>query len=71
MTIKTTGNDIKTSLITQYMEENNLTKTQFCEQCQIGHESYDKIMKGQYNYRIKTLAKVARTLNVRLCEMFE
>lgn len=64
-------NDIKVELITDYLQQNKLTKTAFCKQCKISLGTLNKILKNQKNVFITSIVKIARKINTELKDMFE
>lgn len=64
------SNNIKTSLITNYMKKNKMTKTVFCKKCNISYNTLKKILKNQTNFRIVALFKVAKVLKTNICDLF-
>lgn len=58
---------IKTELITNYIQQNNLTIKEFCKQCKISHNTYRKIMNGETNIRISTMYKILVKIKI-LCD---
>ena len=62
---------INTKIIEDYIEQNNLSIAKFCEMCQICRQTYKQIMKQEdYDYDLKILFRIARILNVQICELF-
>ena len=63
-------NTIKTELIENFIKENNLSKSKFCEMCKISQNTLNKIMTNSENFRIIALFKIARVLKIQVFEMF-
>ncbi|MBQ9117752.1 MAG: helix-turn-helix transcriptional regulator [Clostridia bacterium] len=63
-------NEIKIELIKNFMEDNNLSKNRFCEMCKISLDSYQKIMRNDFDFSIRVLFRVAKILGVEVFEMF-
>lgn len=61
---------IKKELIEEYLKRENISKTEFCKRSRISPEVYNKIMSDKENYRIDALFRVAKTLGVRILELF-
>ena len=62
---------INTKIIEDYIEQNNLSIAKFGEMCQICRQTYKQIMKQEdYDYDLKILFRIARILNVQICELF-
>jgi len=55
--------------ILNFMKENNLTKTEFCNQCGISMSTLNRIFKG-YQADTKTLIKFVKILNIPFEELF-
>lgn len=63
------NNPIDTKLIVSYLKESNLSIVRFCELCGIGVGTYKRIMsKG--NCKIDAIFKIARVINIHICQMF-
>lgn len=63
-------NTIKTELIENFIKENDLSKSKFCEMCKISQSTLDKIMTNSENFRIIALFKIARVLKIQVYQMF-
>ena len=63
-------NTIKVELIENFIKENNLSKSKFCEMCKISQSTLDKIMTNSENFRIIALFKIARVLKIQVYQMF-
>ena len=63
-------NTIKTELIENFIKDNNLSKSKFCEMCKISQSTLDKIITNNENFRIIALFKIARVLKIQVFEMF-
>ena len=57
-------------LIEDYIQNNKLSKKEFCKQCGIGEPILRKILKNQQNFRLSALFKIARELNINVQELF-
>ncbi|MCH5160210.1 MAG: helix-turn-helix transcriptional regulator [Clostridiales bacterium] len=62
---------VKTELSAKYIEENNLSRTKFCQICKISTTTLKKIMNNDGIFRITALFKIARVLNVYIHELFK
>ena len=60
---------VKTDLIFEFMWENKLTIKKFCSLCKIGTNVYYKIMRGDANFNISALFKIAKVLNIHICKL--
>lgn len=63
-------NTIKTELIKNFIKENKLSKSKFCEMCKISQSTLNKIMTSNENFRIIALFKIARVLKIQVYQMF-
>ena len=63
-------NTINTELIANFIKENNLSKSKFCEMCKISQSTLNKIMTNSENFRIIALFKIARVLKIQVYQMF-
>lgn len=64
------GNNVNTKLITAYIKKNNLTETEFCNNCRITKADLDLIFAGSLDFDLIILFKIARLLNLKVCELF-
>ena len=60
---------IKTEMIEKFLEENNLSKTRFCEICKIAPSTFQRIMRNQ-NVRVNALFKIAKVLKIPIYQIF-
>lgn len=51
------------------MQNNKMSKTKFCKVCKIGISTFNRIMNNK-NFNLISLFKIAKTINVRICELF-
>ncbi len=58
-----------TSIITNYMEENHLSKTKFCKLCKIGFCTLKKVLNHE-NFSLRILYKIACAVDVELSDFF-
>ena len=63
-------NTIKTELIENFIKENDLSKSKFCNMCKISQSTLNKIMTNSENFRIIALFKIAKVLKIRVYQMF-
>lgn len=63
-------NTIKTELIENFINDNNLSKSKFCNMCKISQSTLNKIMTNSENFRIIALFKIAKVLKIRVYQMF-
>ncbi len=64
-------NEINISIIQNYMLKNKLTKTKFCKLCGISVAIFNKIIRNDLNFGIKSLFKIAKVLNIEIYELFD
>ena len=62
---------VKVELIEQFIKENGLTNTQFCERCKIGYATFLKIKRGQYSVRVSALFRIAKVMGVHVKEILK
>ena len=60
---------IKTEIITNFIEKNNLSKTGFCKMIKIAPSTFNKIMNNSTNYGIVALFKIAKAMNSNIWEI--
>lgn len=58
-------------LINNYIKEQGLSKQKFCKMCKISVGTLNKVLLNKDNVGIIALFKIARVLNIRICELFE
>lgn len=63
-------NTIKNELIENFIKDNSLSKSKFCEMCKISQSTLNKIMTNSENFRIIALFKIAKVLKIQVFEMF-
>ena len=63
-------NEIKTELIDEFMRKNGVSKSRFCKMCKISLGTYRKIERGDLDFRITALFKIAKVLGIEVCELF-
>lgn len=61
---------INIALIIKHMEKHKLSKIAFCNLCKISVGTLNKILAGKDNVRITALFKIAKILNIKICELF-
>ncbi len=61
---------INDALIFEYIHTNKLTRATFCKLCGISYTAFRKILSGKAEDNIKALFKIARLLNVQICDLF-
>ena len=62
---------IKVELITDYMQEHNLSKSAFCHKCKISIGTLNKILLNNNvgHMKIKPYMKIALIINIKLSEL--
>lgn len=53
------------NIINKYLTENNITKVDFCEKCNIPEEDLTKIYANNFDVSITTLYKIVKFLNIK------
>lgn len=67
---KKDGNILNLKLILDFIQSNNLTKKDFCKQCNIDFSTFYKIINGK-NYKLLSLFKIANKIQVPVCHLFK
>lgn len=62
---------IRTEIIEEYRVENELSKSAFCRICKIQFRTYEKIMKGNYNFDVRALLRISRVLKIPIHQLFK
>ncbi|MBR2614855.1 MAG: helix-turn-helix transcriptional regulator [Clostridia bacterium] len=60
---------LNTKPILNYLEKNNLSKTDFCKKCNISLQTLNNILTGK-NFKFKTLFKIARQIDCYIKDFF-
>ena len=55
---------IKIEIITKYLQNNKMTKKEFCNKCGIGISVLNKILLGKCNIRVNAVFRIARYLKI-------
>ena len=61
--------EINTYLIINYIEKHNLTKTQFCQNCNISLYLLNKILKGEKIIKITPFIKIVLYMKITLKDL--
>ena len=65
------SNFVNTNLIIEYLKNNKLSKTKFCDICKINIKTLNKILDGYDNFNLVALLKISRVMNIDLYEIFK
>ncbi|MFI3167912.1 MAG: hypothetical protein R3Y32_07360 [Bacillota bacterium] len=65
------GNTINIQIIEDFLQTNNLSKTQFCKRCKISPQTLKKVMSQNLDFGMLALFKIAHTIGINMHEMFE
>ena len=57
-------------LITNFMKENNLTKTQFCKLCGFSIPTLKKVFRNDLSLRLPVVFKLSRAMGIEPKELF-
>lgn len=60
---------VKTELINNYINENNLSKTAFCKLCKISLTTLNNILANKGNIRILAIFKISRAMKIKISEL--
>ena len=63
------GNLVNLEKIENYRKINYLSKTEFCKLSNISLSTYKNIFERK-NFRIVALFKIAKVLNINVCDLF-
>ena len=58
-------------IIIEYMNKNNLSKTQFCKQCNISIYTLNKMLNGNLNINSLLGLKVCKLLNIKFNDLIK
>ncbi len=64
-----TENLVKTETISNFIKENKLTKREFAAKCGINVWNLRKVLSGNANFDVVYLFKIAKFMNVQICEL--
>ena len=64
------GNDFNIKVVNDYIENFNLTKKDFCKLCGISQKELNLFLSKNDEVLILTISRIAKTINIRMCEMF-
>ncbi len=56
-------------IIEKYIKTNNLTKKEFCKQCNISTSTFYRIMQGK-DFNLLSLFRIAKKMNVPIHQFF-
>lgn len=59
---------IKAEVIYQFIQDNNLTKKQFCEKCKISQSTFYRMLSGN-NFRISAIFKIAVFMHKKIADL--
>ena len=57
--------------IRKYRESRNYSQEEFAEMCNISRAYYGRIERGEYNVTLKLCSQIAKSLGIRLYDLFE
>lgn len=61
---------LNTQLIKNYLKENNLSITKFCEMCNIGRSSYYSFMRSNLRIKATIFVKIAKFTKNKVEDLF-
>ncbi len=64
------GNTINTKLIIEFISNNNLTKHKFCKECKISYYILKKMLSNNLHFRITSLFRIAKFMNIQVYKLF-
>ena len=59
----------KTNIIEDFRKQKGWSINKFCIECRIGAPVYKKILNQQLNFRLSALLKIARRINIHICNL--
>ena len=62
-------NIIKYEVIEKFIKDKKLSKTKFCKLCRVQYRTFKKIMSNDFHFRVKTLFRIAKFMNVEVVEL--
>ena len=60
---------IRAKAIRIYMEQNGLSKVEFCKLCKISPATLSKILSDCYNFNLTVLFKIGRQLDIPIAKL--
>ena len=54
------------SILIEYIENNSITKEDFANELQVNIETFNRMLKGDYNFSIYELVKIEKLINKNL-----
>lgn len=63
-------NAINKTIILDYLQMNDLSKTKFSKICKVSLKTVNKILNGDQNFSLIALFKISRVLNVSMQSFF-
>ena len=67
--MKNIKNLVKTEMISNFIKENKLTKREFAAKCGINVWNLRKVLSGNSNFDVVHLFKIAKFMNVQICDL--
>ena len=56
--------------ILDYIEKENISKTEFCKRCKIGFKTLNKVLLNDADINLKPIFKIVRFINIKPSEFF-
>ncbi|HBB45216.1 MAG TPA: hypothetical protein DCZ34_03750 [Clostridiales bacterium] len=60
---------IDVDVLKKFMEENKMSKSEFCQKCKISPITLQKILNKKKSLRFNTIFKIARYMNIKTSEL--
>ena len=60
---------IKTEKITEYLIKTGYSQGEFCKLCKVSTATFQKIMQQDCNFGVKALFRIARQMEIRVCDL--
>lgn len=61
---------VNVDLIKEHIKTNNLTKREFCKQCNISVSTLYKILQGKTNFDLVFIFRIAKSMKVEVKDLF-
>ncbi len=61
---------INSKKVLEYIGSKNISKTKFCEDCELSRTTLNKLLKGGTNYSLTVVFKIATTMGCSINELY-
>lgn len=63
-------NGVNVNKIIKYIKDEKLSKKEFCKRCEICVETLNKILRKKTNVGIVAIFKIAKIMEIDICQLF-